>query len=637
MENNTSLNFNPVIFSGSKLIDSSYVGISQWYRYGNNAINATYKNPENENPTPSTYSLNRVATINQEYGAGRWSWIESLKGQYDYTQLTIDDNYTQYWKSLGKDIIFEIGYTPGWANTGCITPGGYLGSLSSSTIPCATGSNIVFKIVDNKVPTEWNTSATFRKRWTIISQANPTVQMSGRGYFHSTASVSDITITTGTGATSGTWTTTGGTGSGAAGTFTASAGVIVSWVITNPGYTYNGTEAIIASTGSLGTNVLTIVPGTVLRINIDAVVGSGTYSDWFIHDDYGNFAPTDMADFADWCEFIFARNERAFTTAGATLCGWGGAVRYWQLRNEPAFQVTSNAAGQYFRDTPEKYAEMLRVASQIGKKYSPLNKIYGSDCPYPSNSSNALQYTVSSSTSNTITFSTSTKNNIKGWYAFNASIPRNTTVVSGQGTNTLTLSKNVTSPTGLVYFRAQQLGSTNSELLFVSAAGFDLTPYGISTNPTGAGTLAHQWMDIISTHGYTGNVFDSPDVELDSYFEWRKLRNYLDANGLTHDLYQTEVMQKHNVTPYQFGEDLIRMKRSFLLAIFAGGCRHWVWFGWGPGAATWNQAGANGVAARAAWYNFFTGLFASPVTRVTMDYITKKITVTQANGTVTVV
>lgn len=634
-------------FTGSKTITPNMVGISNWYRAYGYRVNegggpdARWLNPSDM----STFALHRYCTTLQKFGGvAKWSWIEKLKGQYDYDQMLIDDLYTKYWKDLGKSILTEIGYTPAWANNNIrYKEGGISYSASQTPNTCSIGSK---EVGIDTYSTAWNYDGNLlhRYRFTMISAGTPSAKMSGFANRTTASGVKHLTIGAGTGATSGIWGTTGGTGTGATGTFTETAGVITSYTVTNAGTGYTTGHSVVATSGSLGTNVLTASIGHSVRFETDAIEGSGTYSDWRLYVDAGNMAPTNMADFADWCQFIGERNERPFTTAGAVDCGWGGAVRYWFVRNEPACEITSHGGGQYFRDTPQKYAEMIRVANQILKKINPLNKIIGCDAAYPSNPHTLLAYKCSTGSSgSTIVLQTPTKNNINGAFVVGSGMAKGARVVSGQGTNTLVLDKvhtfNPANNADMNLKLPQGLSSTK-EILTASAAGFDTAPYGVTGNTTGAGTLAHEWVDIISSHGYVGKAEDSVDSHSHIYYEWVKFRAMLAEIGVTKPVWQTEyqfVPTGGLAAPYQFADELVEMKRSFIAAWLVGLVELSIWFGWGLNAATWNQNDAAGVAARNEWNSFMNTMFASPIVSCTFNTVSRRWTVTQANATVTVI
>lgn len=659
METNASMNFFPVLFEGSKTIDASYVGISQWYRIKNGVVQSAFKNPENETASPMTYSVNRCAPQNQEYAGNKWHWIEKLKGQYDYSQLAVEDAYVDYWKSLGIGMQMEIGATPSWANlnTTYDQPSGHrLGSFGEQSLCPQTWSNSGVKYFGIGVVSVagWATDPSFTHRYTVYSTSNPSKKMSGRGVRTSGLAITSFNIGAGTGGVSGTWSTSGSAGVNANGTFTCSGGILVSYTIADAGYGYTTGETIVINSGNLGTNTFTPNKTYCVKLTIDtssAGYDNSVVNDWFIKLNGCNLAPTDMADFADWCEFIFARNERPYIAVGqpgydVTTNGWGGAVRYWMLRNEPSLEVTSAGTSQYFRDSAEKYAEMLRVAYQIGKKHNPLNMIQGPDGPYPFNNEFQMEYhkvgAITEDTNFVVTppAGINVRSKLNGWYVLGSGIKRGTTVVSGEGTPNLIISKPATKgDNGAIYLRPGIHTNTASEILTADASGFNTASYGVTGNTTGAGTVGHEWVDMITSHAYIDDIYDNADAYTIICYEWLRFKKLLADLGINKPVWQTEHMKQWIVapTPYQHQEDSLVMKRSFLLAVFAGGCSHWMWFGWGPGRASWNQNTAAGVAARLVWYNFFTGLFASPVIRVTMDYITKKITVTQANGTVTVV
>ena len=76
-----------------------------------------------------------------------------------------------------------------------------------------------------------------------------------------------------------------------------------------------------------------------------------------------NKAPTNMADFADWVQAIGTR--------------YNGKIKYWTIRNEPVFNKVDDLTE--YRDTEAKYAEMMRIASQILKYINPENKILAAE------------------------------------------------------------------------------------------------------------------------------------------------------------------------------------------------------------------------------------------------------------------
>lgn len=638
------------LFSGSKTLDTSYVGISNWYRAWA-GVSLAYLNPDHDNPTPPTYSLNRYATINQEYGGtSRWNWIEKLKGQYDYAQLTIEDNWVKYWKDLGKDIMTEIGHTPAWANinvTGSLGASsvglGYSGGNALGSYAWTNSGTMYFNIGQQTAGELYSTSVSFPRRHTVYSLADSTKKLSGKCYRQSQG-VTNLTIGAGTGAASGTWGTTGGTGTGATGTFTETGGVITSFTISTYGNNYGVGESVVALTGSLGTNTLTLVKNFILILTVDTASSGfdgSTISDWYVKVEGGNLAPTSMADFADWCEFIFARNERAFTTAGDVNCGWGGAVRYWFVRNEPSLEVSSVGTSQYFRDSAEKYAEMLRVASQIAKKHNPLNKIIGCDVPYPSNNEFLLEVNKNGASTDSTTLEVAPKSGVSmrsklnGWYVLGSGIKRGTTVLSGEGTTTLILSKTATvAHNAAIYFRPPPERNCTLEILESSALGFDTASYGITGNTTGAGTFGKDWIDIVGVHGYQDDIWANADKYTNVVFEWLRFKKSMDDAGISKPIWQTEHQRLHIAAPYQWHDDLLLLKRSFIAATFAAGTSHWIWFGLGGGNSPTGLNNATGVLARSQWRAFFLWMFASPITSVEFDVVTKKFTVTRADAAI---
>lgn len=91
----------------------------------------------------------------------------------------------------------------------------------------------------------------------------------------------------------------------------------------------------------------------------DMLLEIGRAPAWATTGGVDNKAPLNMADFASWVTAVGNR--------------YNGKIKYWIIRNEPTFTGTTSE----FVDTPEKYAEMARIASQILKAINPENKIVG--------------------------------------------------------------------------------------------------------------------------------------------------------------------------------------------------------------------------------------------------------------------
>ena len=69
-----------------------------------------------------------------------------------------------------------------------------------------------------------------------------------------------------------------------------------------------------------------------------------------------------------------------------------------------------------------------------------------------SDASKDFRDNVSSATSTSITFTRTTPSNINGWYVTGTNVIPGTTVVSGAGTNTVTLSAGTATPSGVIFF-----------------------------------------------------------------------------------------------------------------------------------------------------------------------------------------
>jgi hypothetical protein len=187
----------------------------------------------------------------------------------------------------------------------------------------------------------------------------------------------------------------------------------------------------------------------------------------------------------------------------------------------------------------------------------------------------------------------------------------------------------------LPYLTTQRIGFFTT-LCTSSAAGFDTGTYiGLGAGTAiglGTGTTGKDWFDIISWHTYVGALDGEEIQEFANIVSWGDFKTSMVSLGISdRPVWASEFMY----TGAFFGTEYLWMQRNALLAWFVGGCTNYTWFGWGRSASQWKANSVAGVAARAIWNNFMNRLFASPVTKLTMDVTANQLVVYQANGTVT--
>lgn len=95
---------NTVIFTGSKTITKANIGLNNWFWPFDTA---------RINPDLSTFSIAKAAPISVAYQACCWKYCEISKGVFDWTMT---DKWVNAWKTLGKKMGAELGWTPDWAN-----------------------------------------------------------------------------------------------------------------------------------------------------------------------------------------------------------------------------------------------------------------------------------------------------------------------------------------------------------------------------------------------------------------------------------------------------------------------------------------------------------------------------------------
>jgi hypothetical protein len=307
----------------------------------------------------------------------------------------------------------------------------------------------------------------------------------------------------------------------------------------------NGTQTATLS------GTVTSYSGTTLIVNVTVATGTGTFTDWKISLGYCNLAPTNMDDFASWVQTIGTR--------------YNGKILNWFVRNEPSWGATDSSE---WKDSSAKYAEMMRVASQILHNINPANKILACELPTIGTSHMALFTTLCSA----------------------------------------------------------------------SAAGFDTGSYiglgaGTATG-LGTGTTAKDWIDIVSFHGYVGSQTGDEIQEFTNIANWNNFKGTMTSLGLSgKPVWNTEYMFINSF----FGTEYLRMQRNALISWLVGGCTNFTWFGWGRSASQWKANSAAGVTARGIWNTFMNTMFASPITKLTMNVKTNRLVVYQANGTITTV